>query len=87
MKKKTLGTSGLTYIGKSIGAVGPWGRIIEFCANVTPDGNCLFFALVRDRIPHLKTDTYLMDVSLKPISAKLRKTLIKNGVPAKLFKK
>jgi hypothetical protein len=60
---------------------------MEFCDNVTPDGKWLFFAFVKDRNAGTrKTETYLMDVLLKPPSKRSRLALIKNGVPAKLFK-
>ncbi|MGC1478815.1 MAG: hypothetical protein WA804_23415 [Terriglobales bacterium] len=82
MKKKTLGTSGLTLVGKSIGASGPWERSIAFYDNVTPDGNWLFFALVKGRNAGTrKTDTYLTDLLLKPPSARLKRQLIKASVP------
>jgi hypothetical protein len=87
MKKKTLGKSGLTFVGKSIGATGPWKREIEFYDNVTPEGNWLFFALVKDSNPGPTQfqKPYLMQVQLKKISTRDAKTLVKHGVPAKLF--
>jgi hypothetical protein len=60
---------------------------MEFYDNVMPDRKWLFFALVKDRNAGTrKTETYLMDVLLKPPAKRLRWALIKKGVPAKLFK-